>query len=304
MTRLLAVLLLAAAVPAARAQSGQFAPLIAQLPIGAQALGMGGWNASARDVDAALGNPAYAGSMTSTSLSLARFAERVNGGAITNQSTIGVIGIAIGASYLDYGATAPTLQARGFSGDVLEERGPYSAASLAGGIALSTTFKGFRLGVAGLYLEERVQSTRASVAAASVGASKDVFTGRVRLGLAIQNIGPDLRAPSGAIELPTRVALGATGPLLAIGSYVDLFLTGGIAIQRDGFLSGGAGGELSYVPIEGISLAMRAGARRPELRAQQPLTLGLGAAYDRLAIDYAWEQMDGGGAHRVSLRLR
>lgn len=304
MTRLAAVLLMAVAVPVAHAQSGHYAPMVAQLPIGAQALGMGGWNASARDVDAALGNPAYAGSMTSTSLSLARFADRVNGGAISNQSTIGVIGIAIGASYLDYGASAPALQARGFSGDVLEERGPFAAASLAGGIALSTTFKGFRLGVAGLYLEERVESTRASVAAASVGASKDVFTGRVRLGLAIQNIGRDLRAPSGAIELPTRVALGATGPLLAIGSYVDLFLTGGIAIQRDGFLSGGGGGELSYVPIEGISLAMRAGARRPELRAQQPLTLGLGAAYDRLAIDYAWEQMDGGGAHRVSLRLR
>lgn len=304
MTRIVALLLLAVAVPAAQAQSGQFAPLVAQLPMGAQALGMGGWNASSRDVDAALGNPAYAGSMASTSLSLARYADRVNSGAIANQSTIGVIGIAIGASYLDYGASFPALQARGFSGDVLAERGDFAAASLAGGIALSTTFKGFRLGVAGLYLEERVESTRASVAAASLGASKDVFTGRVRLGLAIQNIGPELRVPSGEIELPTRVALGATGPLIAIGSYLDLYLTGGMAIQRDGFLSGGAGGELSYVPIEGISLAFRAGARRPELRAQQPLTLGLGAAYDRLAIDYAWEQMDGGGAHRVSLRLR
>lgn len=304
MTRIVALLLLAVAVPAAQAQSGQFAPLVAQLPMGAQALGMGGWNASSRDVDAALGNPAYAGSMASTSLSLARYADRVNSGAISNQSTIGVIGIAIGASYLDYGASFPALQARGFSGDVLAERGDFAAASLAGGIALSTTFKGFRLGVAGLYLEERVESTRASVAAASLGASKDVFTGRVRLGLAIQNIGPELRVPSGEIELPTRVALGATGPLIAIGSYLDLYLTGGMAIQRDGFLSGGAGGELSYVPIEGISLAFRAGARRPELRAQQPLTLGLGAAYDRLAIDYAWEQMDGGGAHRVSLRLR
>lgn len=304
MTRSLALLLLAVVVPAAHAQSGHYAPLVAQLPVGAQALGMGGWNASSRDVDAALGNPAYAGSLASTSLSLARYADRVNGGAISNQSTIGVIGIAIGASYLDYGASTPTLQARGFSGDVLAERGPFAAASLTGGIAVSTTFKGFRVGVAGLYLEERVESTRSSVAAASVGASKDVFTGRVRLGLAVQNIGPDLNAPSGAIELPTRVALGATGPLIAIGSYLDLFLSGGIAIQRDGFLSGGAGGELSYVPIEGISLAVRAGARRPELRAQQPITLGLGAAYDRLAIDYAWEQMDGGGAHRVSLRLR
>lgn len=305
MTRALAAaLLVLTAIPAARAQSGRFAPLVVQLPMGAQALAMGGWNASSRDVDAALGNPAYAGSIASTSLSLARYADRVNAGAISNQSTIGVIGIAIGASYLDYGAATPTLQAREFSGDVLIERGPFAAASLAGGIALSTTFKGFRLGVAGLYVEERVQSTRASVAAASIGASKDIFTGNVRLGLAIQNIGPDLRAPSGDIELPTRVALGATGPLIPIGAYLDLFLAGGLAIQRDGFLAGSAGGELSYVPIEGLSMALRAGVRRPELRAQQPLTLGLGAAYDRLAVDYAWEQLDGGGAHRLSVRLR
>jgi hypothetical protein len=304
MTRLLVLLFVVLAVPAAHAQSGQYAPLVAQLPVGAQALGMGGWNASVRDVDAALGNPAYAGSMTSTSLSLARYADRVQSGAITNQSSIGVIGIAIGASYLDYGAAFPSLQARAFSGDALTDRGPFAAASLAGAIALSTTFKGFRLGMTGLYLEERVESTRASVAAGSIGASKDVFTGRVRLGLAIQNIGPDLRTPSREIELPTRVALGATGPVHAIGSYLDLFFSGGLAIQRDGFLSGGGGGELSYVPIEGISLAFRAGVRRPELRAQQPLTLGLGAAYDRLAVDYAWEQMDGGGAHRVSVRLR
>jgi len=305
MTRALAVtLLLATVVPAAGAQAGRFAPLVVQLPVGAQALAMGGWNASSRDADAAFGNPAYAGTLTSTSLSLARFADRVNGGALTNQSTIGVIGIAIGASYLDYGASTPSLQASGFGGDVLMDRGPFAAASLAGSIALSTTFKGFRLGLAGSYLEERVEATRASVVAASFGASKDIFTGNMRLGLAVQNIGPDLSAPSGDIALPTRVAFGATGPLLPIGSYLDLFLAGGVAIQRDGFVSGSAGGELSYVPIEGISLAFRAGVRRPELRTQQPLTLGLGAAYDRLAVDYAWEQIDGGGAHRLSMRLR
>lgn len=305
MTRALtAVLLVTACARAADAQSGRFAPLVVQLPVGAQALSMGGWNASSRDVDAAFGNPAYAGTMASTALSLARYADGVNGGALTNQSTIGVIGIAIGASYLDYGAATPSLQASAFNGDVLTERAPFASASLAGSVALSATFKGFRFGIAGQYLEERVESTRASVAAASIGASKDILTGNVRLGLAIQNIGPDLRAPSGDIELPTRVALGATGPLLPIGAYLDVFLAGGVAIQRDGFVSGGAGGELSYVPIEGISMAFRAGVRRPELRAQQPLTLGLGAAYDRLAVDYAWEQIDGGGAHRVSVRLR
>lgn len=305
MRRLTAALLLVAAGAApGQAQSDRYAPLVVQLPTGARPLAMGGWNASTRDVDAAFGNPAYAGTMVSTSLSLARYADGVNGGTLSNQSTIGIIGIALGVTYLDYGALTPALDSLAFASPVLAVRGPYTAASLAGSVALSMTFKGFRWGVAGTYLEERVESARASVAAANLGVSKDITFGNATLGLVVQHLGPSLHAPSGDIELPTRVALGISRATFPLNAFVDAGLSGGAAVRRDGFVSGSGGGELSYVPIEGIAFAFRAGLRRPELRAQQPLTAGLGATYDRLAIDYAWEQIDDGGAHRVSVRLR
>lgn len=304
MRPLIAVLALSAALPAiGLAQDDRYAPLVIQLPTGARPLSMGGWNASTRDVDAVFGNPAYAGTMTSTSLSLARYAAGVNAGTLSNHTTIGVIGIAIGATYLDYGALTPRIDSTAFASAVLTERGPNAAASLAGSIALSMLFKGMRWGIAGTYLEERVESERASVAAASLGVSKDMF-GNSTVGLTVQNIGPPLPAESGDVDLPLRVALGITRATFALHPFVDLGLSGGVAVRRDGFVSGGAGGELSWVPIEGIAIALRAGVRRPDLRAQQPLTLGLGGAYDRLALDYAFEQMDGGGAHRLSIRLR
>jgi hypothetical protein len=305
MRRRLAVLVLFSVLPSvSHAQSDIYAPLVIQLPTGARPLAMGGWNASLRDVDAAFGNPAYAGTITSTSFSLARYARGVHSGTLSNHTTIGVIGIAIGATYLDYGALTPALDSTAFSSAVLTDRGPYAAASLAGSVALSMTFKGFRWGIAGTYLEERVESARASVVAANLGVSKDLTFANSTVGLVIQNVGPSLDAPSMDVELPMRVALGISRATFPLNAFVDLGLSGGIAVRRDGFVSASAGGELSYVPIEGIAFAFRAGARRPDLRAQEPLTVGLGGAYDRLAVDYAWEQMDGGGAHRVSVRLR
>jgi hypothetical protein len=288
----------------AAAQTDRYAPLVVQLPTGARPLAMGGWNASVRDVDAAFGNPAFAGQMTSTSLSLARYAERVAGGALSNQSTVGVIGIAIGATYLDYGATAPFLDSASIASPVLATRGPHAAASLAGSVALSASFKGFRWGLAATYLEERVASERSSVAAANLGVSRDFTTLSSTVGLVVQNLGPALRTSTGSIELPTRVGLGMTRNPFPLTTWVDVSYSGGVTVRRDGYVSVGAGGELSWVPIEGIAFAFRAGLRRPELRAQEPVTLGLGAAYDRLALDYAWEQIDGGGAHRLSIRLR
>jgi hypothetical protein len=56
--------------------------------------------------------------------------------------------------------------------------------------------------------------------------------------------------------------------------------------------------------MEGYSFAVRAGIRRPELRAQQPLSLGGSAALDRFALEYAFEDWVNGGTHRVALRVR
>ena len=73
---------------------------------------------------------------------------------------------------------------------------------------------------------------------------------------------------------------------------------------RDGIVLPAFGLELGYAPLEGYSFAVRAGIRRPELRAQQPLSVGGSAALDRFALEYAYEEWVNGGTHRVALRVR
>jgi hypothetical protein len=99
--------------------------------------------------------------------------------------------------------------------------------------------------------------------------------------------------------------MGANAGGIPLGRWIDLGMASSLAVREDGELFGSAGGEMTVVPIEGISFSLRAGARRPELRAQRALTGGFGMQVDRLTLDYGWEDMRGkGGAHRITLRMR
>lgn len=306
---LVAALLVASPV---EAQRTRHAPLVAQLPAGARSLAMGGMTAASRDAEASLWNPALAGSGALTGLSLARYHDAANGGTMGTTTAIGVIGVGMAVSYLDYGAypvplpPCPNCVARPpLNDDALLHDGGLRGLSLAGAFSLSMAFKGFRWGAAATYVEERVDASRASVAAVTLGASRDNFYWGTSLGIALQNLGPSLRFAEGDTDLPSRLAVGLTKNVFPNVSWLDVAMAGGIAVRRDGFVSGSLGAEFSYVPLEGIAIALRGGARRAELQAQRPLTAGVGLSVDRFALDYAWEQMrEGGGGHRVGVRIR
>jgi hypothetical protein len=63
--------------------------------------------------------------------------------------------------------------------------------------------------------------------------------------------------------------------------------------------------ELGYTPLEGYTIAGRVGARRVLGGDVSPLSLGAVLARDRIALEYAFQPLDGvGDVHRVGLRLR
>ena len=289
------------AMPAA-GQRTAHAPVVAQLPLDTRALAMGGSTAASRDAFAALGNPALVGTSTMSGLAVARYRGNASGGVLGSTSTVGIMGIGVAASYLDHGSGvdgSPRV-----NDDVLWRDGLGAGASLSAAFALSASFKGMRWGAAATYLEERVDLERASVVAVNLGVARDAFLWGTALGVAVQNLGPSLQFIGEDTPLPTRLSLGLSRGFFPRLSWLDVALSGGLALRRDGLLSGALGGEFAWVPIEGIAVALRGGARRPELRAQRPMTTGLGVAIDRFALDYAWEQLREGGAHRVGVRIR
>ncbi|MFI5227485.1 MAG: hypothetical protein ACHQWU_00365, partial [Gemmatimonadales bacterium] len=85
---------------------------------------------------------------------------------------------------------------------------------------------------------------------------------------------------------------------------LDFLATAGVTGYGNGFLSPAGGLEMGYSWLDGYSIALRGGARRPE-RGEGPLTAGAGFTMDRLSIDYALDTSTRGRvAHRLGLRIR
>lgn len=290
-----------AAVPAC-AQRERHVPLVLQLPVTARTMAMGGLSAGARDVEAVFGNPALVGGSSAFSLSLGRYASGASTGHGATTMSVGMIGLGFGVALLD----APQVVSRDpLRSDVLTDDGRVAASNMAASVAASLSWKGFRWGATARYLESRTGSERRGAPAFDVGMAKDFMNGFLTTGVVLQHMGRDLPGEGAGRGLPTRIALGAAGSGYGVGKWFDIGASTNVAVREDGEVFPAGGGELALVPIEGISIAFRGGARRPELRAQRALTGGVGVQYDRLSLDYGWEDMRGkGGAHRVTLRLR
>lgn len=285
-----------------RAQRERHAPILLQLPVTARSMAMGGLTAATRDVEAVFGNPALVGGANALSVTVGRYASGATTGHVATTMTVGMLGLALGAQLLDAPQVLPNAPLRS---DVLTDDGSFAASALGANVAASLSWKGFRWGGAARYVEQRTGLSRSNSAAFDLGLSRDFLNGTLSTGFAVQHLGRDLRAGTARVDLPLRVAAAATIGGYPVGKWIDLGAATHLAVREDGELFGSAGGEMTLVPLEGISLALRGGARRPELRAQRPLTAGVGIQVDRLALDYGWEDMRGkGGAHRVTLRMR
>ena len=293
----------------ARGQDDQYSPIVLQLPASARATGLGGAFIAVRDIESLFSNPAFAGIVTGTAVSVERYnASRT--GTIAASMTLGQFGVAVSTQYLDFTAapvqtfcdfscgSAAALQV---SSRVLSEHSPAAASSLSAAAAISTTYKGYRWGGAVKYVEQRVGEAKDAAPAVDFGVTKDA--GRITLALAVQNLGPSLGDGAASNDLPQRYTLGMAGGGLPVGP-LDFGLSLALSVLRDGFVAPAGGMEWGYSPLEGYTFVVRAGARRPELDEQRPFTFGASFTFDRLSLDYAFEDISGGAGHRLGLRVR
>ncbi|MGQ0765740.1 MAG: hypothetical protein ACT4OZ_08755 [Gemmatimonadota bacterium] len=293
-----AVMFAGASGRAVAQEDGRY-PIVGRITTGPRALALGGATAALREPEGLFGNPALAGAITSTSVTAARFGDGdAHAGSIAASATYGIIALSVGAAHLDYRASVAV-------SDVVPgslSGGAFYSASTVGMVAAAMSVKGIRVGLGVKYAEERVEGGRESALLADVGAARDFTYGTI--GLAVQNFGPTLRTGGETMEPATRVALSAFGQGLPLGPWVDFSGSAGVAVLAEGFIGASVGAELTWVPIEGLSFALRQGLRRPEIEEQRPFTAGLGLSLDRLVLDYAWEQFQDGSGHRLALRIR
>ena len=283
------------AVPA-QGQADRYAPTVLQIAPTPRAATFAS-NTAARDIEAIFSNPAMVGVAAGTVVGVGRF-EAATHLTVASTSSLGPFNVSIGAQYLDYQSQTNGLPYRSYA---LQEGGFLTAASALGAFALSTNFRGNRVGAAVKYLDQRFGSLHDDMPALDLGLARDVS--RYTLGVAVQNIGAGVHILGAAAQLPLRVSAGVTSYGWTVGP-LDVNGSAGASILPDGILLPAFGLEFGYVPMEGYSFSARAGIRRPELRAQQPLSVGASAALDRFALEYAYEDWVNGATHRVALRVR
>lgn len=173
-----------------------------------------------------------------------------------------------------------------------------------GTVGASMRFKGVRFGASAKYIQLVERAQRESGVAFDVGAQRQV--GPFSVGLAVQNLGDDLRIAQDDLELPMRATLAAEGQGLPIGAFVDFGAAAALAVDRDGEILPALAGQLLYTPLDGWTFTARAGVRRPAPSSnQQPVTGGLAITLDRVTVDYGIEGVKRGDAvHRIGIRLR
>ena len=288
----------------AGAQDENLAPLILRLPSSARALAMGNVAVAGRDDDVLFYNPAQLVAARGMSVSIEQFTPTARTGALSSVTRFNSGGIAIGATIAQFQTPAgvfPVARPDLLTGGAVRS----TSGTLVVGVA--QVFKSTRFGGAAKLVDEQVGQSRNTRAVFDVGLGRDFFG--YNFGLAVQNIGKSfapITIPGTGItadsHMPLRVTFGAVkGWLLG---PVDLGATAAVSTLRDGFVIPAGGAELQYSWLDGYTVIVRAGGRRPEI-GEGPFTAGAGFIMDRLAVDYALETLKGSRvAHRIGFRVR
>lgn len=296
-------------VSPAFAQAPPTGPLVLHVPASARTAALGNAWVAGRDQDVVFHNPAQLiGTRPGVDVSVTRL------GSASTMTSIGSVFAAgkwsltfgWGAQLLGFNADAATRYP--YSPDLLRAEGSRSGNSALVTVGAAILVKKFRIGVAGKYASDLAASSATllpvranqNVLLADVGVARNLFGGAAAL--AVQNIGRHSHDNGGYLPLPRQIALGWSTVKQAGPFDVGLFtqVTG-----RKRWVAPAAGVEVGYSWIEGYTVVLRAGARRPETSAEKPVALGAAFTVDRLTVEYAVRFFDGGrSANGVTLRWR
>lgn len=296
-------LLLALVVVApADAQVRENAPLVLQLPASTRAFGLGdAYHLASADNDALFYHPGLIDAARGIGASLAIY-ERASLVTLSGAAEFWSGGVAFGVQSLSYSAPTRTSGAfaRGEAG--LGDAGDVTAAELVLSAGYGRSIKGFRVGLAGKYVETRVPGERDVTIAADLGIARRI--GFVTAGFSARNLGRAPALEGEDVALPMTLTLGASTQTTPVGP-LDVSAAAAISRWDDGTIVPHAGIEVAYWPVNGRTFIGRIGIRYIDDSDIRPLTLGAGFVGDRIGIDYGVQRYDGSRAvHRVGIRLR
>ncbi len=294
----------------ASAQAPASAPLVLHIPSSARTAALGNAWVAGRDAEVIFYNPAQLiGARQDFGLSITRAGRSGTAASIASVYTAGKMSLTVGWGAQLVGFNVDPLAPYPYSADALLTRGSADGQSLLLTVGGAIVYRGFRVGGAGKYVSDRVSTAPDLLPAVSIGqhawladigVARNIFGGVAAF--SVQNLGRTSTDTATRLTTPRQFLAGysmtkAAGPL-------DLGLYSQVTMRRD-WLAPAGGLDVGYSWIEGYSVAVRVGARRPETSAEHPLSLGAAFTADRLTIEYAVQFFDAGRTgHGVTVRWR
>ena len=306
--RLAAALTIALASPLAAQSAG---PLALLLPASARPAALGNAWVAGRDEYSIFYNPATAGTTSWVSATYGAYGADAFSLATVAGAAFGPTTIAWGAQYVNF-SVPRTLTTYPFAPADLMRSGEADNSSLVALVTARIAYKGFNVGAGAKYAQDVAASAASTISPATVpsrgsatlldlGTTHALWTGTA--GLALQNIAEPYTMGGRTVEVPTQLALGWT-KARTLGPF-DFGFAGQATLRRRGWVGIGAGMDLSYSWIEGLSVGVRAGARRTETDDERPVALGATVVVDRFSVEYGLGFFNGDKtAHRLTMRVR
>jgi hypothetical protein len=289
---------------AAAAQAEGRLPLVLELPASTRAMALGdAYMMGSGHADALFYHPALVGAASGFGLDVERWSGEATSATVSAAMPWFGGGVAVGLQTLQYGGTSGGTTLLPSGQDVLFDVGTATTSERVASVAYGRGLFGIQIGAAAKLVEQRVANERDATAAIDVGVATTV--GRLTVGLTGANLGPDLKLPSGAAPLPTRITLGVGAYGRQVGP-LDLGLSGALTRRDDGELLAGAGIEVGYWPINGRTFVARIGVERVPEGEASPLTLGFAFWGDDLVLEWAYRDFGtlGEATHRLGIRWR
>ncbi len=298
--------LLAVLVAASRtgAQEAFGRPLALRVPASTVALGLGNAGLLLTDADVLFYNPAMLPNARGVAASAQRYGAAGTTVSMASVQALGSISVALGARLVDgstdagaYGSALDPGLSR------LAAAGSGRLGSLALTAAAARQVGPVRVGLGATYVRESLRSELEESALVDVGAMMPL--GPVTVALAVQHLGAAVELPGTRVDQPWRAVTGVGSRAIPLGTWFDLSAVAQVAVDGAGFVEPAGGAELAYVPLEGVALALRAGAKRPRADDEGHFSGGFGVSLDRYSLDYAVEPFRGGvTTHRLGVRIR
>jgi len=159
----------------------------------------------------------------------------------------------------------------------------------------------FAAGINIKYFQETLDESKAAGMAVDCGALYTFDRPRVSLGLAVQNLGPDISFDSIKEPLPLTVRLGASHSFALVPDRYQFTYTIDLVKPRFDSVFGSAGAEIELYKL----FAVRGGYTGEGYRPGDGLTMGAGFHLnERWRLDYAWTPYgDLGSFHWLALFL-